>query len=639
MLQKISDALRGSKIIAYVIVGALAVTFAVWGAVGIVDMDFFGTGSWAARVDGRTIPQDEVGDAWRERQAEWQQRVGTEMGDTEKQLLQDQLLEQFVRQALVEERTQSLGYRVPASRVEEYIRNEPAFQVEGRYDENLALARLAQLGMSPELFKLRIRSDLRNQELPRALTLSDFRTSPEIQRALRLEDEQRELRYIVLPGEKFMAGAAVDDAAVQAWYDKNSARFQTPESVRLQYAELRLGQVAATIQVTESDLQGLYAKNRDRYVETEKRRPSHILIRIEGGDEAAARQLAERVATEARAPGADFAALARKYSKDVGSAQQGGELGWSERGTFVGPFDEAVFAMQDGEIRGPVKSDFGFHVIRLDGIRPSRTKTYEEAHDELDAEFRRDRAADLFAEREDQAHRRLEQPGVDLTALAGELGLSLGEVAQFQRGSGGAPLGADPVLEEVVFSDAVLNQGGIGGPVALGDESFVLVHVLEHRKAALRPLAEVREQVVAALREEHGAEAARAAAEAAARRIEAGESLEAVARAAGVTAEPARFVGRTDPAVPAQVVREAFAMPRPQAGRPVVRAIPTDSGGAAVVVFSQVRQAPAEAAGDAQQRAERVMQWAGRSGSGDTMAYIAELRRRAKVEKNLKAFD
>lgn len=639
MLQKIGDSLKGKKTLAYVILIPLALVFAVWGAAGAVNLDFFGPSTWAAKVDGTRVPLERVNDAWRDQQSEWQQRFGTDIPEAERKVLQDGLLEQFIRQVLVEERTESLGYRVPGSRVEEYIRNEPAFQVDGKYSENLALARLAQIGVSAEAFKADIRNNLRNQELQRALTLSDFRTPLEVQRALRIEDEQREIRYAVLPLDKFAAGLSLDDASIQAFYEKNQARFQTPESVRLQYAELRLDQVAATVQVAETDLQGLYAKNRDRYVDPEKRRPSHILITVDGGNDAAAQKLAAQVAAEASAPGADFAALARKYSKDAGSAQQGGDLGWSERGAFVGPFADAVFAMKDGEVRGPVKTEFGYHVIRLDGIQPSRSKSYEEARGELESEFRRDRAADLFGEREEQAQRRVEQPGAELPKLAAELGLATGEVAEFLRGSGGAPLGADATLEDVVFGDAVLNQGRVGGPVALGDDRFVLVRVLEHRKPAARPLAEVREQVVAALRQERGAEAAKAAAEAAARRVTAGESLETVAKAIGVGAEPARFVGRSDPAVPAQVVREAFSMPRPQAGKPVVRAIPMDAGSAAVVVLTQARQAPADAAGDPRERAQRVMQMAGRSGAGDVVAYVLELRRRADVEKNPAAFE
>lgn len=643
MLQKIGDSLKGKKTLAYVILVPLVLVFAVWGAAGIVNMDFFGAANWAAKVNGQALPLQRVNDAWREQQSQWQQRFGTEIPEAERKTLQDGLLEQFVRETLVQERTRASGYRVGSARVEEYIRNEPAFQLDGKYNENLALARLAQIGVSADAFKAEVRSNLQNQELQRALTLSEFRTPLEAERQLRLEDEQREVRYAVLPVEKFAAGAVIDDAAVQAYYAKNAARYQTPETVRLQYAELRLDQVAAQVQVAESDLQGLYAKNRDRYVDPEKRRASHILIKPEAGKDAVAQQLAEKVLAEARAPGADFGALARKYSADAGSAAQGGDLGWSEKSAFVGPFADAVFAMKEGEIRGPVKSEFGYHVILLQGIQASHSKSYDEARAELESEYRRDRAADLFGEREEQVQRKLEQPNADLATIARESGLATGEVGEFARASGGAPLGGDPALLEVVFSDAVLNQRRIGGPVQLGEDRFAIIKVLEHRKPVARPLAEVRAEVVAALRQERGAEAARVAAEQGVKRVEAGESLDGVAKAAGVAAEPARFVSRTDPAVPAQLVRSAFDLPRPKPGKPLAKAVQLDGTGAAsgwaVLVVSQARPAPEGAAGDPQVRAQRVMQAAGRSGSGDVIAYVEELRRRADVEKNPKAFD
>ncbi len=638
MLQKIGDSLKGKKLFAYLILIPLALVFAVWGAAGIVNLDFFTGASWAAKVDGTEVPADRVSDAWREQQSQWQQRFGIELPESERVTMQDALLEQAIRETLIQERTSSLGYRVGSARIEEYIRNEPAFQLDGKYNEQLALARLSQVGVSAEVFRADIRGNLQNAELQRALQVSDFRTPLEIERAFRIEDEQREVRYALLPQEKFAAAVAVDDAAVQAYYDKNRTRYQTAESVRLQYAELRLEQIAAQVTVAETDLQDLYAKNRDRYVDPEKRRPSHILVSIESGKEAEALKQAEAIAAEARQAGADFAALARKYSKDAGSAAQGGDLGWSERSAFVGPFSDAVFAMKEGELRGPVKTEFGFHVIRLDGIQPSRSKSYDEARVELESELRRDSAADLFGDREEQAQRKLEEAGADLAKIAKDLNLVVGEVAEFTRGVGGAPLGTDPALEELVFGDAVLKQRRVGGPLNLGEDRFVLVKVLDHRKPVPKPLAEVRNEVVAALRAERGAEAARAAAEAAAMRIEAGESFDAVARAAGLTVEPTRFVGRADPAIPAQISRLAFELPRPQ-GRAQVRALPLETGGAAVLQVSQARPAPPEAAGDPRQRAQRVVQAAARSGSGDVAAYVGELRRGASVEKNPKAFE
>ncbi len=518
MLQKIGDSLKGKKSLAYLILIPLVLVFAVWGAAGVVNLDFFTGASWAAKVNGAEISANRVSEAWREQQSQWQQRFGADIPEAEKAILQNGLLEQFIRESLIQQRTESLGYRVGNARVEDYIRNEQAFQLDGKYNENLALARLAQVGVSPEAFRADIRSNLQNAELQRAVQVSDFRTPLEIERAQRLEDEQREVRYLLLPQEKYAAAAVIDEATIASWYERNKARYRTPESVRLQYADLRLEQIAAQVTVAEADLQDLYAKNRDRYVDPEKRRPSHILIKIEPGRDAEALKQAEAITAEARQPGADFAALARKYSADAGSATQGGDLGWSERSAFVGPFSDAVFAMQDGEVRGPVKSEFGYHVIRLAGIQPSRSKSYDEARGELEAQFRRDRAADQFGEREEQAQRRLGDATADFSKVATDLGLTVGEVPQFLRAGGGAPLGEDAGLIEAVFGDAALNQRRIGGPIALGEDHFVIFRVLDHRKPEPRPLAEVRTEVFAAMRAERGAAAAQAAAEALAKR-------------------------------------------------------------------------------------------------------------------------
>ena len=635
MLQKIGDSLKGKKALAYVILVPLVLVFAVWGAAGVVNMDFFGASSYAAKVNGAPIPLEQVNDAWRDQQSEWQQRFGTEIPDETRSSLQDNLLEQFIRTALVTERTRKLGYRVGEQRVADYIREEQAFQVDGKYSENLALARLAQLGISAAQFKADVSSRLQNGELQRALQISEFRTPAELRRQFALEDEQRELRYVLLPPERYRATVNVSDAEVAAWFKANESRFLTPETVRLQYAELRLEQVAAGVAVADSDLQERFAKNRDSYVEPEKRRARHILVTVENGDEAAAQKAAEAILVRLRA-GEDFAALATQFSKDTGSAGEGGDLGWSERSAFVGPFADSVFSLKQGELSGPVKTEFGYHLIRLDGIQPGRSRSFDEVRAELEGEFRRDRAADLFGEREEQIQRRLEAPGVEFDALAREFGLTVGEVPTYTRGAGGAPLGTDPGLEQVIFSDATLNQRRIGGPAALGEDRFVILRVLDHSKPRVPALADVRDPVVAALRAERGAEAARLAAEAAVKQLQSGEGFDEVARGLGAVPEPARFVGRGDPAIQAQLREVAFAMPRPKAGAPLFRALPLQEGGAAVLAVLQTRAATPEA--DAQLRSRRAVQAAARSGQGEVGAYVGELRRKADIEKSPQAF-
>jgi peptidyl-prolyl cis-trans isomerase D len=635
MLQKIGDSLKGKKVLAQIILVPLVLVFAAWGAAGIVDLNFVGTQSWAAKADGAVVPLEQVNEAWREQQSQWQQRFGGEIPEAVRPSLQDKLLEQFVSSALLGKRAKDFGYRASDRQVEDYIRNEPAFQLDGKYSEDVAVSRLAQMGLSPEQFKLNLHASMQSAEVERGIQVSEFLTPGELSRLVKLEDEQREVRFATLPVEKFQAQAVVTDAAIAEYYKKNERDFMTPETVRLRYAELRLAQIAAQVDVAEADLQALYAKNRDRYVDPEKRRARHILVTIEKGDDAAAQRKAQDILDQLKG-GADFAALAQKVSQDPGSATQGGDLGWSEKSAFVGPFSDAVFGMKEGELRGPVKTQFGYHVIRLDGIQGGRTRTYEEVKPELDAQYRRDRAADLFGDREEQVKRRLEQPGAELDAVAKEFGLAVGDVESFARGSGGAPLGADRGLEEVVFGDAALNLHKIGGPVGLGEDRFVIVKVLDHHKPESRPLASVRDQIVTELRKQAGTAAARTAAEAAVKRLDAGEDFDAVVKSLAATAEPARFIGRGDPAMVAQVRELAFAVPRPRAGKPVNRALSLDAGGAAFVSVTQVRAAVPD--NNQALQAQRVNDASSRSGAAVVSAYVGEIRRNAKVEKNPAAF-
>ncbi|MFZ9708911.1 MAG: peptidyl-prolyl cis-trans isomerase [Steroidobacteraceae bacterium] len=617
MLQKIGDSLKGRKTVAWLILIPLAIVFAIWGATGAVSLDLFGPQTYAVKVNGSRIELKTANDAWQSTQSEWQQQVGTDIPEDLRTSLQTGVLERLIRQQLLSDRSRDEGYRVTADRIQEAIRGEQAFQVEGQYSETLALARLAQIGVTADQYRADIRQNLQNEELQRALFVSEFATPTEIGRRLALEDEQREVRIVNFPLERYRVGVRVSEADLAAWFEKNSKRFLTTESVRLQYAEGSLAEVQAAITITEADLQSRYAENKDRYASAERRQARHILV--------ASQKEAEGLLKRAQA-GEDFLALARQFSKDTGSAASGGDLGLAEKSTFVGPFAEAVFAMKVGELRGPVKTEFGFHVIRLEAIEAGRVRAYEEVRAELEDEFRRDRAADLFGEKQEQAQRRIEQSGADLAVIAKDLGLTLKEIATFERGSGAAALGAAADLDGVVFGDAVLNQRRIGGPIAVGDERFVLVKVLEHRKPAVPPLASIRVQVLEAVTRERAGEAARAAAEALAKQVAGGATV----------SEAARFVDRRDPSLTSELREAVFAMPRPKAGKPEVRTVPLSAGGASLVVLSSTRVVPNASEGAL--RALRVQQIVTRQAQGSVASYVEDLRGTAEVKTNPQAF-
>jgi len=640
MLQSIRDGLQKHRWLMYIVLGTLALIFAAWGAYGIVNFNAGGS-TYAAEAGGQKVSIESARNAWVNQQSQFQQRLGGEIPAAQKAFLQDRLLESLIREALLTERSHDLGYRVSEQTVREAIRNEPAFQLEGKYSSEVAKERLGQAGITLSAFETELRSALQRAQLENGIAVSDFQTPAEIERARALQNEQREVRYALLPAHKYSAAVQLDDAAVQAYYKAHQGQYMTPESAHLQYAELRLDQLAAQLTPSDAQLRAAYDKNKDRYNEPEKRHGRHILITI-GKDDAAARKQAEEVLAQAKA-GKDFAALAKQYSQDPGSAGQGDDLGWADRNQFVGPFADALFGMNVGELRGPVKTQFGYHIIRLDEVQAGKTKPFESVRAEIEAEVKRNAATDKFGEIQEQIQARIEQGGNDLAVLTKEFNLQTGEVAKFLRGAGGAPLGTAQPIQDLVFGDSPLQSGRVGGPVLVGEDRLVLVKVTEHSKPQPTPLAEVRDGIVAAIKKERGSEAALKAAQDAQARLQAGTSFDEVAKQLGVSSEPAKFITRTDSTLPAQLRELVFDSPKPT-GKALNRAIALQSGGAAVVAVTKVRPGPAETDKDKlaawiQQQAQLARQDAARHGEADAAAYVEEVRRTADVRKNPKAFE
>ena len=628
MLQKLGDSLKGGKIVAWLILIPLVVVFAIWGATGAVSLDFFGPQTYAAKVNGERIELQETNDAWQNEQSRWAQQFGGDIPDDQRVALQDAVLERLVVNRLITSRGIEAGYRVGAGRVQQAIVNETAFQVDGKYSETLALARLAQVGVTVDQYREDLRKGLQNEELQRALGIGEFVTPVEVGRRLALEDEQRELRYTRIALAPLLARTRLDEAAINEWYTANSRRFETPESVKLQYAEATLAEVAATLTPSDADLRSLYAENQDRYQDTERRRARHILVETE----AEAKEILTRLQG-----GADFAVLARERSKDTGSAQMGGDLGLSDRNAFVKPFADALFAMKkDGELRGPVKTEFGYHVIRLETIQAARSKSFDEVRGELAEQWRTNQATDLFGDKLDRIQSRLEAGKAEFDALVTEEKLRAAEIDSFTRAAGAAALGAEPALIEAVFADASVNQRRIGGPIAIGDDRFVIFRVIEHRKPSIPALESVRAQVVEQATREAAGRAVRTTADEIVAAVKGGESLEKALAARGLKAEAARYIDRRDPSVEAPLRETAFSLPRPREGVVSIGSAAAGTGDAYVVQITAVKSAAPVT--EEIVRRLRAQQLINRQGQATLSAYVEELRRTATVKRNPQAF-
>jgi peptidyl-prolyl cis-trans isomerase D len=636
MLQQIGDALKGHKWLTYTVFGALALIFAAWGAYGVSNLNF-GSSNYAAKVNGHTIAYEDVRASWQREQNQWQQRFGGEIPAGQRAALQDQLLEQAVRSALITDRAKDLGYRVSQQQLTAAVRAESAFQLDGQYNAEVAKSRLAQAGITPDQYANDLRTDLERRELEDGIQLSQFVTPAEVERLHALSDQERQIRYAILPADKYAAAAQVSDAAIQAYYDAHKLQFMTPESVNLQYAQLTLAQVTAQITVGDADVQDYYTKNKNRYISTEQRRAHQILVAVNAKvDAATALKKAQDIEAKLKA-GANFETLAKQSSDDAGSAAQGGDLGVVERSSLEGPFGDALFTMKPADISAPVRTKYGYHVIRLDEVLPAKGKTFEEARTDVLDQLKHDRAADKFGDMQEQIQQKIDQSGQTLELLAKEFGLTLGNVPAYLRGLGSGDLGSSKDLQDLVFGDAVLGEHRIGGPIVLDNDRLLLVKDLSHALPAPKPIASVHDQIVVQLRKEAGSQAAVKAAEGAAKELQAGKDFDAVAKELGVTAEAARFVGRQDPSVPAAIREAAFKAPKPGEHQPLYEALPQPDGGALVlgIMAVHVDTAPANPQQISAQIHELTLQY----GEDDARAYVEQARKTAKVQKNIEVFD
>jgi len=633
MLQRIRDGLHGRKWLAWFALAPIALIFIFWG--GSSSLDFTGAANQtAAEVNGEKIPAADASKAWSEAQSRWSQQNDSEIPAEQRDRIQKQILDELVMNKLLELRLAKENYRVSEQRVLGEFEKIPAFKdIDGKYNAAIARQLLYSNGITEQEFFRQMRHQLLQNQLQAGIAGSNFLTPAETTRLINRQNEEREIEIARFDAAHFAGNTPPDDAAIQAYYDKNGDRFMSNESVSLEYAELRIEQLATQVVPTDADLRKLYDDNRANYVVEERRRARHIVIPVEGDDDAAALKQAESVLAEARA-GRDFAELAKKYSKDT-SAAEGGDIGFVQRADFAGPVGDTLFSMKVGDVTGPVKSQFGYHILKLEEIEAGEAKPFEQVRAELDSQYRSETAAGLFGDRQEAIATMLGKGENDLDKLARELGLTRGSIAQFLRGGGAEPLGSSTDLQRVVFDDSTLNQGKIGGPVAIGEDRLVLVKVTAHHKSEVKPLAQVRDEIVTLLTHERGVAAAKAAAEALVPKLESGEKLATLAPAAKATVEAARFVGRGDPSIPAALDTAVFEAPRPE-GKPVVRIAALDDGSSALFVLTRTRVSDTSA--NPMLARQQGSMFAQRSGVGDIAAYLGEAKRKAKISTNPAVF-
>ena len=631
MLQRIHDKITGW--VAYVILGAIALVFVLWGINWTL-----GAPTYAAKVNGSEVSVNEVRQSYQQQLAQQERQANGTLTDAQRNAIKKRVLDDYVGSEALITRADSLGYRVSEAEILKAECSVPAFQVDGKCDYAYAVGMLRSQGRSIPEIEAYFRRDAKLRQLDSALSMSSFATASEMKQVLALTQQQRAVTWLTLSAQKYAAGATPDDAAIKAYYDAHRAEYMTAETVDLHYIEISLAQLASKVSVDDAQLKAYYEEQKlktpERFSQPEMRRVSHILLSVSNPqDDAAVKAKADAILKRAQA-GEDFAKLAKEFSQDPGSAPQGGDLGFTERKTWVAPFGDAAYSMKVGEIRGPVKTQFGYHILKLTAIQPAAVKSFEQSKSDLEAEYRRSEAEKLFNNAQDQLADAALQNATDIDVVGRKAGLPVTEVPVFSRIDGGGALGKVPAVIDAAFSQDVLD-GKLSPIVEVEKGRGVVLRATDHKLPQQKPLDAVRSDVVAAWKKERGIALAAAAA-AAIQRLDSGESWDALAKSFGQAAQPPKFIDRAEQSVPLEIRNTAFGDPKPTAEKPIYNAVKLADGDAAVIALSAVREAP----GDPKQPQDALRrEFAAQIAATEASNYAAAARADAKVTLNPQAID
>lgn len=644
MLQKLRD--KSSGVIATIILGLLCIPFAFF---GMEQYLFQSSATFAAKIEAppgwwpsapdnafvrwlfwkdEEIATDEFRTVFEQQRQQQRQAQGEafdprafESADNKRRVLE----------ALIDRRAMRMmadrdGVVIGDGQVRETIQSVPAFQVGGKFDPQTYQLALASQNQSPRQFEQIVRDDLQQTVIPRGIAESAFATRSEVDRLLKLIGETRSVSYVALPAPAADT-AAIADAEVQRWYQQHAAEYRAPESVTLEVLDVDGSKLAPATPPSEASLRERYAQEQAKFGSGEQRLVSHILIKDE--------KKANALATQAKAPGADFAALARANSEDAGSKVSGGDLGWIEKnGAMVKPFEDAVFAMQAGEVRGPVKSDFGYHVIQLRELKAGQQKPFEEVREQLLAEqteTERERAFnDLLGKLVDEVYK---NPTTLAAAarLANQPVQTLGPVTRAPSPANAAhPVLGNPAVLRAAFTESLIQDGTVSDPIEIAPGHSVLLRVKAHHPERALPLAQVRDRVVNAIRADRASKAATAAADALLAQVRGGQTLAAAAAARQLTVAELPDLPRGQPS-PDPAANEAFfAVPSPAAGKVSLGKVQLTDGRMAVFAVSKVVPGDPAKASPAQ-RVELQQQLGQIAGVEDAEALVRGLRARMKI--------
>ena len=572
MLTKIREKSQGT--LAWVILTLICVPFALWGINNYLDG---GGEKPVASVGDKDFYQRDVNKAYE------QYSQNLQGMNIDEPTLKAQALQKLIKDEVLLQYVHTEGLVVTDNEARDFIKSLPYFQVDGKFSEKQYKSLLGSQRISSTEFVNRIKNALTMEQFQHSVMDSSFATQFDVESFFKIQNQQRDVDYIIVPVSPLNEQPKSEE--ITAYYQQHQDLFQTPEQVSVEYVELSLDELSKKVVVTDDKLKAFYEEQKDQYTTPERRKISHILIAI--NDKTTEKQALEK-ALKAKQDLAskDFSVVAAEVSDDKLTAKKGGDLGLFNLGSMEKAFEDAASLLKLGEVSNPVKSAFGYHLIKVTELVPSSVKSFEIAKPEVAKAYQKSQAENAFYEAGEKLTEMSYEHPDSLQTAADGLSLVVQKSSLFTKDKGEG-VATDEKIRNAAFSEEVL-QGNNSAPIEQPSERLIVLRLLEHKTAAKKDIVEVKDEIAAELVKEKAQRLALEKAKKIQVSLEAGTSIQSVASENKVEIKSEKGLVRGKNKLPEYLSDAIFKAAKPIGDKPSVFLTVLPSGEQVVVSLSKV---------------------------------------------------
>jgi len=624
-MQAFRDLVRGW--LGKALLALLMVPFAI---VGIESYFVGGKAAPAATINDEDIDQNEL-----DRSVDQQrQRILASMGENpdasriDLPVLRQEVLKSLIDRAVLSQQAKKAGFLIDDATIARLIQETPAFQENGVFSQSRYEQMLRNIGEDMVNFPAKAKKEIAVSQLASGITQTSFVSAKELDALSALDNQKRDVHVVMVTAAPYLTSVQVSDDEVNKYYKANTAKYTSDEKVSVDYLVLGAELFTDKVLLTDADVDARYAEKVKALESNEQRRASHILINIDDKTKDAD-ALAKVKGLEKRIQaGEDFGTLAKEFSQDQGSATNNGDLGFASKGMFVPEFEKTLYGLKVNEVSAPVKTQFGYHIIKLLEIQKAPVPSMAEIRPSLEADVRAAKSEELYAEAVEKMDA-LAYESSDLKEGAKQYSMTLQTSPLFSK-NGGEGLAGNRKVVQAAFSDDVLKEGKNSSALALDDKHSVWIHLNKHEPSRVKPLAEVSADIKSALQLDKASLLAKAQADAMAKAINSGKSAAEVAASYKVQWLDFAAVARTANAPAMDLLKVAFRLPNPKANTWTAEsaAVAKDY---AVVALSKIDLGASTLTDD--QKKQFMASLATARGQQELQDYVVYLRASAKIKE------